>query len=337
MRKESPITIEDIAKKAKVSISTVSRVLNGNKKVGEGYKTAVLQAIEELDYQPNFFAQGLAGGSSRTIGVITQNVGSPVYDAILKGILENLSIQEYAPIFADGQWEPEREAHAIQTLLAKRIDGLIVVGGSLPEETLIQLNQQLPIVIVARAIDTLMDKCIFLDNFKAAYDATKYLIEMGHRSIAHIAGISIHQDSSERLSGYKQALADAGLPFMPELVIEGDFRRQSGTMSMQMLLMRERPFTAVFVANDQMAFGARLALFRKGLRVPEDVSLIGFDDQPDSAFMIPPLTTVRQPSVQMGIAAAQAILSQLRDDPDQPVQNRFEGKLIVRESTARLA
>ena len=181
MEKSSPVTIQDIADRANVSISTVSRVLNGNKSVGEGYKTAVLQAIDELDYQPNFFAQGLASGHSYTIGVVTQNVGSPVYDAILKGILENLSQTNYSPIFADGQWDAEREEHAIQTLIAKRIDALIIVGGSSSEDLLRQISQQLPLIIVARKVKGLESNCIYMDNYKAGFDATHYLIQQGHQ------------------------------------------------------------------------------------------------------------------------------------------------------------
>ncbi|MEM7333199.1 MAG: LacI family DNA-binding transcriptional regulator, partial [Chloroflexota bacterium] len=306
MTKQESVTIQDIADKANVSISTVSRVLNGNTKVGEGYKTAVLQAIEELDYRPNFFAQGLASGHSYTIGVITQNVGSPVYDAILKGILENLSQSNYSPIFADGQWDIDREEHAIETLIAKRVDGLIIVGGSTPTERLISISRQIPLIIVARIVPGLESQCIYMDNYKAGFEATQYLIDQGHRQIAHLSGIHLHQDSQERARGYQDALAQASIVINQDLIIEGDFRRQSGVMGIEMLLTKNEPFTAVFVANDQMAFGARLALFRRGIRVPDDVSLVGFDDQPDSAYMIPPLTTIRQPSVEMGIAAAKA-------------------------------
>lgn len=331
-----PITIQDIADKANVSISTVSRVLNGNKKVGEGYKTAVLQAIEELNYQPNFFAQGLAGGASRTIGVITHNVGSPVYDTILKGILQSLPPLNYAPLFADGQWQAEREAQAIHTLIAKRVDGLIVVGGAMPDEQFVQLSQQIPLILVARTVEALKSNCIYLDNFKAAYDATSYLIELGHTRIAHVAGISTHQDAIERQAGYEQALRNAGLPVDPALIVAGDFRRKSGVTAVETLIERGVQFTAVFSANDQLAFGVRLALFHKGLRVPEDVSLIGFDDQSDSAFMIPPLTTVRQPSFEMGKASACAIVSCLQADDSPHFQNQFHGELIVRESTRQI-
>jgi LacI family transcriptional regulator len=335
MTKSSPVTIQDIAKKANVSISTVSRVLNDHETVGEQYKTAVLEAIEELDYQPNFFAQGLAGGQSRTIGVVTQNVGSPVYDAILKGILEGLSTENYSTIFADGQWESKREYQAIETLMAKRVDGLIIVGGSLSANTLMQINEQVPLINVGRKVEPLVEHCIYVDNFDAAYQATRFLLELGHKEIVQVTGLSTHQDAQERVAGYRQAIEDAGLSVNPKLIVEGNFRRQSGVIAMSTLLTQRLSFTAVFAANDQMAFGVRLALFRHGLRVPDDVSLIGFDDQPDSAFMIPPLTTVQQPTVEMGIAAAHAMLNRLKKN-SKPIQNRFLVKLIARESTARI-
>lgn len=335
MEKSSAVTIQDIADKAQVSISTVSRVLNGNESVGDAYKTAVLAAIEELDYQPNYFAQGLAGGQSRTIGVITQNVGSPVYDAILKGVLQGLANEDYAPIFADGQWNSVREQHAVQTLLSKRVDGLIVLGGSLPEETLIQISQTVPLITVGRKIKSLMPQCIYVDNVKAAFDATQLLIQLGHRNIVHVSGLPTHIDAIERTNGYRKAIEAAGLPFNPELLVKGDFRRQSGVMAVTSLLARGVGFTAVFAANDQMAFGVRLALFRQGLRVPEDISIVGYDDQPDSAFMIPPLTTVKQPTVEMGMAAAHAVLALLQGKK-LATNNQFPAQLIVRESTARL-
>jgi LacI family transcriptional regulator len=335
MAEETKITIEDIARWASVSKSTVSRVLSGNAVVAQPKRAAVLKAIDELGYRPNIFAQSLVSGRSFTVGVLTQNIGSPFYDAILVGIHEGFAGSDYSPIFADGRWHPETEQSALQTLLDRRVDGLIVIGGLMPPEKLLRLGDayQVPLIVVARHVPALDGRCIYVDNFAAAYKITTYLIEQGHREIAHIAGIPSQEDAASRRAGYLQALSDASIRPDANLIVEGNFRRQSGTLAVEMLMTRGRMFSAIFAANDQMAFGARLALYRRGLRVPEDVSIAGIDDEPASAYMTPPLTTMRQPAIQMGVAAAQAILSLLSGNPLPNLQ--FTMELIARETVAR--
>lgn len=326
-------TIQDIADKANVSKSTVSRVLTGSTRVAEDKRAAVLSAMAELDYQPNIFARGLAGGQSLTVGVLTQNFGSPFYDAILRGILQGFNGSDHSPIFVDGRWQPEIEREAMQTLLDRRVDGLIVVGGLAPLEILTQIAEQLPLIVVGRRIPTMESLCLFVDNQEAAYNATRYLIEAGHRQIAHIAGDPSHDDTRDRCRGYLDALEDAGIAPKEDLIVEGDFRSHSGVMAVEMLLARGQTFSAIFAANDQMAIGARLALFRRSIRVPDDVSMIGFDDHAASAYMIPPLTTVRQPAEEMGDTAARAMLHQLRNEPFEIP--KFSTQLVIRESVAR--
>jgi len=333
MLQSQKVTIQDIADKAKVSISTVSRVLNGNTPVALAKKEAVLAAVDELNYQPNIFARGLARGQSMTIGVLTQNVSTPVYDAMLRSVIQGLRGSGYSPLFADGGWRSEQEQNAVRLLMSRQIDGLIVLGGSIPEPFLHTIGQEIPLVVVARNLPSLAEQCLSIDDYQGAYQATQYLIEAGHRRIAHITGILAHEDAAERHRGYRQALADAGIEPSPELVIEGDFLEQSGIMAVEMLLTQSRTFSAIFAANDQMANGACLALFRRGLRVPADVSLIGFDDQPGSAYRIPPLTTVRIPASEIGEAAAKTIVQQLRGQP--AALSEFPLELVLRESVAR--
>ncbi len=172
-----------------------------------------------------------------------------------------------------------------------------------------------------------------MDDFRAAYEATRYLIGLGHRRIAHIAGPTHHQDAVDRYAGYRRALSDANLPIDEQIIFVGDFTEQSGLLATQSLLNRALMFSAIFAANDQMAYGARLALYRHGIRVPDDISLIGFDDQPASAYTTPPLTTVRQPTHAIGQAAAQAILRLLNGQP--PALPALSTELIIRESAAR--
>jgi LacI family transcriptional regulator len=327
------VTIKDIAKRAKVSISTVSRVLSGRTTVAEDKRQAVLKAVSDLDYRPNIFAQGLAGGQSKTIGVITQDISSPVYDSILRGIRQGLRGSGYSPIFADGYWREDKERQAMDILLQRRVDGLIILGGCSPEETLCQVSKQTNLLVVGRDLPAIADKCLPLDDFGGAYRATTYLIEQGHTKIAHITGLLSHQDAQNRQRGYIQALQDAGLKIDPDLIVEGDFVEQSGVLAVEMLFTRGRLFTAIFAANDQIAIGVRLALYRRGIRVPEDVSIMGFDDQRVAAYLTPPLTTIRQPALEIGETAAQAMLNFLQGKPYE--LSRFPVELIIRESTAR--
>ena len=331
------VTILEIAEKANVSPATVSRVLRGTTRVAQGKREAVLEAVDELDYRPNVFAQSLASGQSMTLGVLTQNFGSPFYDGILQGILDGLDNSDYSPIFADGRWQTAVEEKALQMLLDRRVDGLIFVGGQLSEERLAALEGKTPFIVVARELPTLPNNCLYVNNFAAAYEATRYLINQGHRQIAHITAPMHYQnavnDVRQRYDGYVQALQDEGIEPDPQLLVEGNLLQQSGVLAIETLLMRGRPFSAIFAANDQMAFGARLGLYRRGIRVPDDVSLVGFDDEPSSAYFIPPLTTARQPAVALGQTAAQAILDMInKKSVELPV---FTAELIIRESVSR--
>lgn len=331
------VTIIDIAARANVSVSTVSRVLGGSAKVNAAKYRAVMQAVEELQYRPNIFARSLVSGQSMTIGVITQNFGSPFYDGIVQGILLGLDETNYWPLFADGRWQDKMELRALHQLLDRRVDGLIVIGGQLPEERLQKVAKDIPLVVAARNASSLPNNCIYVKNYEGGYKATRYLLDMGHREIAHITASLINpiaiDDIYQRYKGYEQALKDAGLTVDPRLVVEGNLQQQSGVLTVEMLLAQGRSFSAIFAANDQMAFGARLALYRRGIRVPDDVSLIGFDDEAFAPYMVPPLTTMRQPDVEIGQAAAQAILDMLNDD--QPTLPIFDATLVPRESVAR--
>jgi LacI family transcriptional regulator len=332
-RDQRPVTIQDIALRAKVSKSTVSRVLNNTTPVEDRKRAAVLRAMRQLKYKPNLFARGLASGQSMTIGVVTQNIGSPFYDAVTQGVVTGLNGTDYSPIFADGQWSTELEAAAIRTLLERQVDGFIMIGGKLSGADLQSLLADKPTILVAQSLPGWEDRCVRIDNVVAARKATQFLIDHGHREIAHIAGIADHADAIDRLEGYRQALQASAIAINRNLIAEGNFSSQSGVLAAEFLLSQARSFSAIFAANDEMAYGARLALYRRGVRVPEDVSIIGFDNQPTAAFVTPPLTTVAQPARQMGSAAAEMILDQLAGRPCHPPS--FPVEIVVRESVIR--
>ena len=326
------VTIHDIARRAGVSVSTVSRVLNNTVPVARAKKLAVLAAVEALRYRPNVLAQELARGHTLAVGVLPQGISNPFYSRLLKGIEQGLRGTPYYPLFASGE-EPEEEAQAFEMLLSHRVEALILMGGRpIADDRLLQLSARLPIVAIGRTVAGLESRCVRVGNEEGAHKATRHLLDLGHRRIAHIVGLPWHPDAVARRRGYERALEDAGVALDASLIVEGDFEEASGLAATAQLLAAGRRFTAIFAANDQMAMGAALALFQHRLRVPRDVSVIGFDDQPSAAYTCPPLTTIRQHAVEMGRATARALVDELQGHRFVPPA--FDTQLVVRASTA---
>lgn len=330
----NPPTILDIAREAGVSPSTVSRVLNGNTPVADDKRDAVNAAVKKLRYRPNASAQGLVWGRTRAVGVLTQSIASPFYGDILHGIEEGLAGSDYHAVFTSGNWHTDAELAALNLLAGRRVDALIMLAGVTPDAQMRQMAAELPLVVIGRSVPGMERQCLRIDDMGAAEEAARYLIELGHRSIVHIAGPELHQDARDRREGYERALASAGLSASPEMIIPGDYTELSGLVAVETLLARGTPFSAIFAANDQMAYGARLAFYRRGMRVPEDVSLVGFDDLLGSAYTTPPLTTVRQPAFELGCAAGQAIRHLLEGRTF--AMPTLSTELVIRESAAPL-
>ncbi|EMI55137.1 ribose operon repressor [Rhodopirellula sallentina SM41] len=327
------ITIRDIAKRANVSSATVSRVLNDSSPVKEEKRAAVLEAMKALDFQPNLFARGLASGESRTIGIAVQMSGSSFYNLVSDGVSASLEELGYSPIYSNRKHRPGIGLAAITTLINRRVDGLILMGGDVSARELKEIRNTMPTIVVGRDISGRTEETVYIDNFKPAYELTKVLIEAGHRRIAHISGNQKHYDGRQRLEGYQQALKDHGIQPSEELIYEGDFSSQSGVIGVNSLLSRGINFSAVFAGNDPCAYGVRLALYQKGIRVPDDVSIVGFDDQRESAYMTPPLTTVHQPARELGEAAGKAIVALARGEPFEPPE--FVAEIVHRDSVRR--
>jgi LacI family transcriptional regulator len=326
-------TLEDIAREAGVSPSTVSRVLTGSKRVADDKRALVLAAINRHGYRPNPVARGLVRGRSMTIGVLMQDISSPFFARMVSGIEQGLDHAAYRPMFASTHWRsenPQTEIASLRLLLERRVDGMIVLASSIPDSVLLEVAAQVPLVVVARRVPGIEDQCLSIDNVEAAYRATRYLLGLGHTRIAQLGGTENHPDALDRLEGYRRALAEAGIEFDTQLVVDGDFTEESGVSSVERLLARGERFSAIFAANDQMAYGAMLSLFNHGYRIPTDISLVGFDDQFLSAYTLPPLTTVRQPSFEMGQAAAEGMLRLLSNEP--PQLPRFPADLVIRKS-----
>lgn len=325
------VTLEMVAAAAGVSAATVSRILNGTAMVSDDKRTAVDEAIARLGFVPNPVARGLAGGRTLSVGVVTQAIDSPFYGGALRGIEDTLTAAGYSPLFVSGQWSATHEARCIDALRSRRVDGIIVLTGRLSDAALAATARELPVVVTGRTMKAPGLCALDFDNFEGARLATHHLLSLGHRRIAFIAGDLKHPDGKERLRGYRSALEAAGLVYEPGLVMPGNFTEASGLAAVERLIDSRHPFTAIFASNDQMAFGAGLALYRRKMRVPQDVSLVGFDDLASAVYTLPPLTTVHHPVGELGQLAAQAMLQLLAGET--PTLALPAPRLVVRDST----
>ena len=332
-RPRQSATLRMVAREAGVSASTVSRIINGTVNVSQGLKHAVEAAILKFDFRPNAAARGLALGKTSTIGVVAQAIDSPFYGEGLRGIEACLRQRGYAPLFMSGNWREEDEERCMREFIARGVDGIIVFAGRLSDSRLKSYAKEVPIVVTGRRLRGQRLFSLQIDDRHGAILAVRHLIEHGHRRIAFIAGAENHPDAIERYDGYKRALEDAAITFDPRLVAVGDWQENGGLRATLELLHSATQFTALFCVNDQTAYGACLALYRNGLSVPGDVSVIGFDDLPASQYRLPPLTSVRQSIGDLGDRSAQAILQLI--DGKRPRIEPPDVELVVRESTDR--
>ena len=331
---KSPVTLEMVAKLAGVSPSTVPRILNGTAVVSDVKREAVVEATKTLGFVPNPLARGLAGGRTFSIGVVTQAIDSPFYGAALRGIEDELDPAGYSPLFMSAHWDPAAEARCLEVLHARRVDGIVVLMPRLSDAALQACAQALPVVVTGRELRAAQLFSLNFDNFTGALRATEHLLALGHTRIAFITGDEEHPDASERHRGYRTALQAAGISFDPQLVVPGRYHEISGLEAVNHLIANKRLFTAIFAANDQMAAGAALGLFQHGLRVPEDVSLVGFDDLPTSVYATPPLSTIHQPAYELGRLAAASVLQMIAGT--QPTAQLPPPELLVRGSSAQV-
>lgn len=326
-----PVTLAMVADLAGVSPSTVSRILNGTAVVSAEKRKAIDDAIGKLGFVPNPVARGLAGGRTLSIGVITQALDSPFYGAALRGIEQELQTAGYSALFVSGHWDAAEEARCMDMLRARRVDGIIVMTGRLSDRKLKDCAQSVPVVVTGRNLKAHRLYALNFDHFEGARLATRHLLELGHSRIAFVTGDMNHPDAQERERGYRAALLEAKVPYDARLVVNGLYTEESGLSAAAELLARRKPFTAVFAANDQMALGVALYLHRQGLRIPQDVALIGFDDLPVCAYSYPPLSSVHQPALEMGRLAAAAMLDLLQGR--KPAIQMPAPTLKIRQST----
>jgi LacI family transcriptional regulator len=326
-------TIYDVAREAGVSYTTVSRALSGYEFVKPSTREKVLQAAEKLGYVPNQQARSLAGGRSNLIGVLVPALSNSYISEILRGIDEELAKSNYNLILYTTHRHHGKESTYAAKIMNGAAEGLLLVVPLISTSYLDALRQQdFPYVLIDQSDETEKSLVVSGTNCKGAYEATRYLIELGHRRIGFISGLAGLNSTAERLKGYKAALRDHGIPLRDELIAEGSFRESGGYAAAQKLLTLTETPTAIFAANDLSAFGAIEAVRQRGWRIPEDMSVIGFDDIPQASNVYPKLTTVHQPLAQMGREAVSLLLERIEDPTQGMCQAILETQLILRDS-----
>lgn len=336
------IDIYKIAEKAGVSKSTVSRVINNKAGVKDSTREKVSQVIKDLNYKPNSSAKGLASKKTHTIGLVISDITDPFFSMFVKGAERKAMEANYNMMLANSHWVIEEELKCIQMFEEGRVDGILMISGGSEEKLDNYLNNlashNLQIVVVDRKIKNEKIPKLNSDNFDAGYRATKYLVELGHKKIAHIKGEDVASSaaSTDRLAGYKKALAEAGIK--EEIIYPGYFAREEAEKSTQKLLQEHPEVTAIFYSSDMMAIGGLKAVKKEGLKVPEDISIIGVDGIEMAALMDPPLTTMAQPTYEMGYQGMEKLIKKLEGEIDAYHSEDiiFKTELIKRESTRSL-
>lgn len=330
------VTIIDVAHEAGVSYSTVSRVVNNKPSVNTETRAKVMQAMIRMGYQANLQARSLAGGRSHVIGLLVVDLATQYMGEIMYGIDDVLATRQYELMLYTTHRRKTKESAYVHMMAQGMADGLLILLPRDPDAYLESLrHRDLPYVLIDHHSANESDLFVAAANQKGGYEATKHLIDLGHARIGLITGWMDMTSAQDRLKGYKAALADHGIPLDPELVYEGDFTQASGYQGVSRLLDLPEPPTAVFASNDVSATGVLDAARVRGLRLPDDLSVIGFDDIPLAASLNPALTTIRQPLQEMGRLATQMLLDRIHD-PDQSLASiTLPTELIVRSSTTR--
>jgi LacI family transcriptional regulator len=337
-KKRRRVTIKDVARASGVSCATVSRVLSGYEFVRETTHNRVMEAVEHLGYVANLQARSLASGRSQIIGLLVPNLDNGYVGTITQGIDQELALTNYDAMLYTSHRHPGKESFYVSAIANGLTEGLLLIAPLVPTAYLDALRgQHLPYVLIDQTDATENSNVVEATNWQGAYEATCYLNRLGHTRIAFITGSLAVRSAVDRLEGYKAALVDCDIPAREELIIEGDYQQQTGYEITKSLLQGvEPPPTAIFASNDLSAFGAMDAARECGLRIPDDISITGFDDTPQASFVYPKLTTVRQPLEQMGRVAVKMLLAQIEDLSRPPQRVALATQLVIRDSCGRI-
>lgn len=327
-------SIKDIARQANVSHSTVSRALTGSPLISRETTERIRKIAQKAGYRPSSAARSLVTSRSGAVGVVVTNIGDPFVAEVVGGIEDAANDHDYSVLLANSNADPDREVKVVRSFEERRVDGIVVTAsrvGSVYRDLL--ANTGVPIVLLNNQHPSEFLYSVMIDNVAASREATRHLISLGHRYIGYIGDRIGYQSDTERFAGYREALDQADIPFQPDHVVHGNGKPEGSTLAIRRLLaVRPRP-TAVFCYNDMTALGALAELRERGQTVPDDMSLIGFDDIFFAQFTDPPLTTIRQPKREMGRKAMETLLTIIGGSTSERTIT-LPGELIVRRSTA---
>jgi LacI family transcriptional regulator, repressor for deo operon, udp, cdd, tsx, nupC, and nupG len=329
------VRIKDVAKKANVSTATVSRVLSKPETVKEETAKKVLEAIKELNYQPNLLARQLRRLETKTILVVVPDITNPFFSKVLRGIESVAVANGYQVLLGDAGNDVERENGYLNILRQKKADGMVLLTARMESKIVEEMALEYPVVLACEYIEGSTIPTVSIDNVSGARKATEHLINLGHKRIGFISGPLSGVLGQDRLKGFYQAMAQYNLTVEPILVQEGDFSYESGFNMMMKFLALNHPPTAVFAANDEMAFGAIKAAKSKGVSVPDDISVMGFDDIKFSSVFEPTLTTIAQPAFEIGTKAMELLIRLMNREEIEKSQYILEDQLIIRDSCSK--
>lgn len=333
-------TIKDVAKLAGVSTTTVSHVINKTRFVAEDTTKAVWDAVQQLNYSPSAVARSLKVNTTKSIGMIITTSEAPFFAEVVLAVEEHCYRQGYSLFLCNTQNDPEKIQNHLDMLVKKRVDGVLVMCSEYTDSSRTLFNGlNVPMVVMDWGKLNSDKSDLILDNsFEGGYLATKHLIENGHKEIGVIAGSLEKTTAKARFEGFEKAMNEANLPIRQEWIMEGDFEPESGYECMNNLFRLEKLPTAIFCWNDVMALGAISAITERGLSVPNDISIIGYDNIHSSRFYAPPLTTIHQSKSRLGSGALELLLERIKDNDKahEPKTLEFFPELVVRKSVRNL-
>jgi LacI family transcriptional regulator len=332
------VTIYDVAREAGVSMATVSRVVNNNPNVKPQTRKKVFEAIEKLGYRPNAVARGLASKRTTTVGVVIPDISNHIFAEVARGIEDIANMYHYNIILCNADKKKEKEIRVINTLLEKQVDGLLFMGAAVTDDHIEAFRTTtVPIVLCATGDEKREFPSVDIDHEKAGYDATKQLIDAGHRKVAMIAGrMEDPYTGLARYQGYRRALEEAGIPFREEYVRVGTYRYASGMEMMNYFLqLKDRP-TAVFVATDEMALGALHQVQDAGLKVPDDISIISVDNSKLSIMVRPQLSTVSQPMYDIGAVSMRLLTKLMKNETVEDKRVILPHEVVLRNTIRKM-
>lgn len=324
------VTIKDVAKRAGVSVSTVSYVINNKKKVKPQTKEKIFKVIDELKYSPNLTARSLKTKKTNSIGVIVPDLSNMFFTEIIKGIEDVASKENYVIILCSTYENVEKEEKDLKTLLNKNIDGLIFIGTG--KTYIPQINKKVPIVLVDRKLGE-SNLSVMVNNKIGGFLATDHLLNKRDSEVFLFTGPLTINTYFERMNGYLEALRKHGYDYNEKLIINCDVSYAGGMEASKKLISNITTIKSIFAANDLIALGIIKAVLQSGLKIPDNVMIVGFDDIPTSSIVNPSLTTIRQPTYLMGTKAAELILNQLSNKPIENKHIILEPELIIRDTT----